>query len=142
MTPEDEEFAHAALQHVSEQERLGRENWMDLYMTRSFTFPLPASLAGTGTDWLRVRVRELPTSAAIASGHDLGASGLGGTGDMSASGVHTWGAAVALSHLLARVPVLGFLVRFVLYYACPCLPLSRGIVDIRGFVWLEARLHL
>ena len=46
----------------------------------------------------------MPTSAASAAGHDLGASGAGGTGDMSFSGVHTWGAAVALAHLLARVP--------------------------------------
>lgn len=51
-------------------------------------------------------MREMPTSAAKAAGHDLGASGVGGTGDMSVSGVHTWGAAVALAHLLARVPSL------------------------------------
>ena len=53
-----------------------------------------------------VRLREMPTSAATAAGHDLGASGVGGTGDMSFSGVHTWGSAVALAHLLSRAPSL------------------------------------
>ena len=102
-SPEEAEFEMTAQAQLKSQvDAGGWDKWCELFYSKSFSFPLPGS---EGID-LVVRVRELPTSAASAAGHDLGSSGEGGGGDISFSGVHTWGAAVSIAQLIIRAPAL------------------------------------